>query len=207
LVDYVSPIYKGNMNVFYGGPNLGQKQMINTTALNFLNSPASNNVVVYVTYSKKEANKMSELIASKNIKNKFVIFSLSENPSDSEYYYLPRIAINFINQLIAQNCSSQSKEKLSILLCWDDINTYILKEKNIFEISKSHASHNIFADVFEMTGNFEKYDLSAILSSEKSKLNREFENEGEKVLENILSFSDKIVKFECNLAMTKSKNS
>ena len=102
------------MNVFYGAPNLGEKQMLNMTALNFLNNPETNNVVVYVTYSKKEANKMSELIASKNIKNKFVIFSLSENPSDSEYYYLPRIAINFINQLIAENTSSQSKEKLSI---------------------------------------------------------------------------------------------
>lgn len=204
LVDYVFPLYSGNMNVLTGGPNLGQKQMINNTALNFLNDQTGNNYVIYVTYSKKEAIKMRELITSKNLSKNFVIFTLSENPSDSEYYYLPRIAMNFIDQIIKQNKIAENK--ISLLFCWDDINTYIFKEKNIFEISKCKASDNIFADIFEKTGNFTSHNLSSLIISEKSKLNREFDNEGEKVLDNIFSFSDKVIKFDCNIAMARSKN-
>lgn len=55
------------------------------------------------------------------------IFTLSENPSDSEYYYLPTIALNYANKLI------ESKEGLDILFCFDDISQFIFKEKSIYE--------------------------------------------------------------------------
>lgn len=62
------------------------------------------------------------------------IFTISENPSDAEYYYLPTIALNYSKELIKENINNITNQKqLDILFCLDDISSYILKEKKIFE--------------------------------------------------------------------------
>jgi hypothetical protein len=193
---------------------LGQKLFLNSISSNFLNKN-SQNYVVYITHSKVEALKLSNLFVQQGQKN-FAIFCPSENMGENEFYYLPRAALNFIQSLIEQHknlCkdSSHTTSSLNVLLCYDDIMTYILKEKNIFQTAKSHlASTNIFAEIRELCGNFTyknlDYSVSSVMIADKNKANFEFEEEYEKNLKNIFSFTDKVVKFESNIKMLKSKD-
>ena len=61
----------------------------------------------------------------------------------------------------------------------------------------------------EKCGNFqnenENFSFSAILINEKKKLNFEFEEFARKYNNNIFSFTDKVINFEANLNMMKSK--
>lgn len=208
LIDYISPIFKGNFNILSGGPNLGQKQVLNLIALNFLDknkSGKNKHIVVYITHSKKEALKISQLLALQNEKNKlkndnFVVFTLSDKPSDTEFYYLPRIALNFINNHVKDS-------NVEILLLHDDITNYILQEKNLFQNAKCNiSSTNILAEIREQCGNFpENYSLTSVLISEKNKINEEFEEDYIKTINNLYSYTDKIVNFEPNLKLLKSK--
>ena len=164
--------------------------------------------MVYITHSHKEASKLSELFS--NQKN-FVTLSISNNKSESEYYYLPRAALNYIKSLVedhtSQTAEKKSIKKKNILLCYDDITTYILNEKNIFQTARCNiASTNIFAEIRESCGDFPKpeYSLTCVLIAEKNRNNYEFEGEYEKNLSNIYSFTDKIVKFDTNLTILKS---
>lgn len=191
LIDYINPIYKGNFNVMTGPANMGQKQTLNSIALNFL-SENSENFVVYVTHSKKEAIKLSDTFSNKN----FVILSLSETPTESEFYYLPRAAMKLISLLGKKN----------VLICYDDITHYLLNEKNIFSNAKvGIPSNNIFAEIRESCGNFSGNSLTSVIIADKNRNNFEFELEFEKHLNNILSFTDKNINFETNIKLLKSK--
>jgi hypothetical protein len=86
-----------------------------------------------MTYSKKEANSLKTQLDKFNQKD-FVIFNPSDSPTETEYYYLPKLALNYANNLIAN-----SKEKLSVLFCFDDLHSYILKDKNISNTAKSYV--------------------------------------------------------------------
>ncbi len=126
FIDYISPLYIGNFNILYGNTNMGQKQVLNSTVLN----NSKDKYLVYVTYSKKEANNLkSQLDKIEN--TKYTIFTLSDNPSESEYYYLPKLAIAYSKFLMNKNNS--------VLFCFDDITTFMFKERNISEISKSYV--------------------------------------------------------------------
>jgi hypothetical protein len=156
--------------------------------------------------------KLSDYFLQQGQKN-FAIFTPNENPGENEFYYLPRAAINLLQSLIENHKNSNKNKddnKLNILFCYDDIMTYILKEKNIFQTAKSHlASTNIFAEIRELCGNFAfknvEYSVSSVMIADKNKANFEFEEEYEKHLRNIFSFTDKIVKFETNIKMLRSK--
>jgi len=60
MVDFVTPLNKGNFIIFKGQIDLGKRYLLNSTVTNFLyNNKAMNdniNKVVYVTYSKKNAD-------------------------------------------------------------------------------------------------------------------------------------------------------
>jgi len=74
-----------------------------------------------------------------NIKSnkKFCIFTLNDKHASSEYYYLPKVAMNY-----AQNIKASSEEifgnnnKLNILFCFDDISIFALKEKKLYDTSQ-----------------------------------------------------------------------
>jgi hypothetical protein len=117
-----------------------------TTAINFLNSnqystDMGRNFLVYVTFSKKEANRLMEMADKFKLnKDDFIIFSLgggilgNSSNSDSEFYYLPRVGLNYVRTLIKEriNLIASPLNKISFLFCMDDITHYILKEKTIF---------------------------------------------------------------------------
>jgi hypothetical protein len=203
IVDYVSPMYCGNFNIMSGKSNLGQKQLLNSAAINFLNK--DNSLVIYVTFSKREANKLTELVNKNNLNQNFVIFTLSDKQSQSEYYFLPRIALNYAREVIKENSHSKNENSLSILFCIDDVTNNILQEKNIFQTAKTISPSNIFAEIYEETGNFSNYSFSTLLIAEKSRMNLEFEEEYTKIINNLYSFSDKILNFEPNFQLLKSK--
>jgi hypothetical protein len=127
LIDYINPLYLGNFNILYGNSNQGQKQVLNNIGVNYLTEEETR-LLIYVTFSRKEANNMKSQL-EKAGKNQFVIFTLSETPSDTEFYYLPKLALAF-----AAECQGKS-----ILFCFDDVASYILKEKNLQNISKSYV--------------------------------------------------------------------
>jgi hypothetical protein len=212
LLDFISPLFVGNFNILAGANNLGQLGVLNSFSSNFLNRSKSNQLV-YITHSKKEALRLSEFFQQRGYTN-FAIFTLSDAPGETEFYYLPRAAMNYIQNLIESHKSgniNQSNEKMNILICYDDIMTYILKEKNIFQTAKCHmASTNIFADIREQCGNFgsqnAEYSVTSVMIADKNKANFEFEGEYEKSLSNIFSFTDKIVKFETSIKMLRSKS-
>lgn len=172
IIDYLSPIYKGNFNVFTGNPNLGQKNTMFYALNNFFNFSKSLNenfFVVYVTYSKKDAIlvkdkieknfeqakiKFLDDIKNKNLEefnigeieknlnqekynynditsnNKYCIFTLNDNNCDSEFTYLPKVALNFANMILHNSETIfGNKQKLNILFCFDDVTTFALKEK------------------------------------------------------------------------------
>jgi hypothetical protein len=207
LIDYISPIYKGNFNLFTGHSNFGQKQILNQIALNFLdtNKYSNNNFLIYITHSKKESIKLEELFRKLNEKNKlsndkFIILTVSDNHSENEHYYLPHTALNLSKSLIQTG--------VNILLCHDDITNFIIAEKNIFNKAKCCiASTNVLADIREQCGVFSSpdYSFTSIMISEKNKINYEFQEDYNKTINNIASFSDKIVNFECNINFLKSK--
>jgi F0F1-type ATP synthase alpha subunit len=126
LIDYISPLYTGNMNLLYGSANLGQKQILQSTAISY----TKDNYIIYVTYSKKESLLLKAQF-DKNGMTNYTIFNLSDSPSETEYYYMPRVALSLAKQLIAN--------KQSVLFCFDDITTYIFKEKNVSETSKAYV--------------------------------------------------------------------
>ena len=158
LTDYISPLYKGNFNIFLGNINKGQKLMLMTTAFNFL-SENNNNYVIYITFNKLEASKL-ENFAKANNKSNLKIFTLSNNPSESEYYYLPRLALNYIKIF----CDKiKPFDKKSILVCFDDFTTYVYKEKRIFENSKS-----FFVNILKFDNlGFNKHFLRVIRTMRK----------------------------------------
>ena len=80
---------------------MGQKLFLNSISSNFLNKN-SQNYVVYITHSKVEALKLSNLFVQQGQRN-FAIFCPSENMGENELYYLPRAAWNFIQSLIEQH--------------------------------------------------------------------------------------------------------
>lgn len=94
MVDFVNPLNKGNMILFRGQRHLGKRYLVDSTVLNFLyNNKANNkdnNKVIYVTFSKKSAESLKKSLEKEDLMNNCVIFTLSENPSDSEYYLLPK---------------------------------------------------------------------------------------------------------------------
>ncbi len=174
-----------------GPANMGQKQTLNSIALNFL-SANYENFVVYVTHSKKEAIKLSESFQNNN----FIILSLSETPTESEFYYLPRAAMKLINLIGMKN----------VLLCYDDVTNYLLNEKTIFSNAKvGIPSNNIFAEIRESCGSFASNSLTSVIVVDKNRNNFEFETEFEKHLNNVLSFTDKNINFETNIKFLKSK--
>ena len=127
FIDYISPLYIGNFNILYGNSNMGQKQVLNSTALN--NYKGS--YLVYVTYSKKEAYNLKSLL-EKNENTNYTIFTLCDQPSETEFYYLPKLALSYCNFLLNNNNS--------VLFCFDDITTYMFKERNLSETSKSYVN-------------------------------------------------------------------
>jgi hypothetical protein len=130
LVDYISPLYVGNFNILHGSSNQGQKHVLINIALNYLNdSNESSRLIIYITYSRKEANGLYTQL-SKLKRKDFVIFTLSDTPSDSEYYYLPKLALTY---------SKEASKTSSILFCFDDITSYVLKEKNIANTAKAYV--------------------------------------------------------------------
>ncbi len=114
------------MNMLYGASNLGQKQVLQSTAL----SSAKSNYIIYLTYSKKESIQLKSLFEKNGVSN-YTIFSLSDTPSETEFYYMPRLALSLAKQLIFN--------KQSVLFCFDDITTYLFKEKNICETAKTYV--------------------------------------------------------------------
>jgi hypothetical protein len=196
IIDYVNPLFKGNFNIFDGNVNLGQKNILINTAENFLENSLNsnqNNLVVYVTYTKKDSillkeklqNKLeiltkkfskelndknkdkdkdnkdfytdndneidinldisstnkNEIIITKELINKqnskFLIFSLGENSTNSEKYYLPKIAFNYINKIIKEkNLIFKNDNKLNVLFCLDDLSGFVLSERRFYEASK-----------------------------------------------------------------------
>ncbi len=176
ILDYLSPLYKGNFSIFSGNSSMGQKNTLINTAANFLNSPSEhkeNNFLIYVTYSKKDALMLKEKIkknfeekeSQKNIdiedfdvkdleklKNKqkndlgtsfshsnkkYCILTLNDNPTNSEYYFLPKISLNYAKSLLKNSEEIfGNKNKLNILFCFDDMSIFALKEKIIYDTSK-----------------------------------------------------------------------
>lgn len=213
-----------------------------------------NNLVIYVTYSKKEALILKEKLTKKienfamkkvqenNINNtntneidldlnleiknqkisveeinsntsKFVIFCIGDNPSYTENYYLPKIALAYCNQIISnKNKIFNNNNKLNILYCLDDLSGFILAERKFYEAVKLYQSSNPFLNnLTEKCGNWSNlndndkdYNFSAILINEKKKLNFEFEQFAKKYNNNVFSFTDKIINFEANLNIMKS---
>ena len=177
LIDYVNPLYKGNFSIFDGNVNLGQRNTLINTAVNFLENSIDskqNNLVVYVTYSKKSAillkeklnKKLEDLLIKKseNLKDneneldlpaeiqnktevteellndersKFIIFSLGENPTNCENYYLPKIAFNYTEKIIKEkNLIFKNENKLNVLFCIDDLSGFALTEREFYEATK-----------------------------------------------------------------------
>jgi hypothetical protein len=207
IIDYVNPLFKGNFNIFDGNVNLGQKNILIDTAVNFMENSLNskqNNLVVYITYTKKDAillkeklqNKLKDLsikfskelnqnqnkdnnennnkdkdnqnidnktdtdidldnsldiknqvIVTKELINsqnsKFLIFSLGENSTNSEKYYLPKIAFNYINNIIKQkHLIFKNENKLNILFCQDDLSGFVLSERRFYEATKLYQVKN-----------------------------------------------------------------
>lgn len=158
---------------------MGQRNCLINTSTNFLASPADfkeNHLLVYVTYSKKDAILLKEKLtksleahekelieSSKDIeleditelqkmKNKtqsnkdnnkinsnkrFCIFTLNDKQANSEFYYLPKIALEYAQKIM--NSSEEvfgNKNKLNILLCFDDVSIFALKEKKLYDTSR-----------------------------------------------------------------------
>ena len=129
---------------------MGQKNLILNTMQNF-NCPENfdqNNLTVYVTYSKKEAFKLKDKLIN-NTNNKYCIFTLSENPSDTEYYFLPRLAFNYTKNFISDfsKLFENSKNKLNILFCFDDLTIFALKEKKLYDSSNNYLVKKFFLNL------------------------------------------------------------
>ena len=63
MVDFVNPLYQGNMIMFKGARNLGKRFLLDSTVVNFLNDKSKHTKkVVYVTYSKKSAENLKETL-------------------------------------------------------------------------------------------------------------------------------------------------
>jgi hypothetical protein len=138
LVDYISPLYEGNFNILHGPSSQGQKQVLNSLGLSFLNGTPSDTekLLIYITYSRKEANNIKQQL-DKLEKSNYVIFTLSDLPSDTEYYYLPRIALAYANEAVAK--ANKDLSDLSVLFLFDDVEGYIFKDKNLSQIAKSYV--------------------------------------------------------------------
>ena len=148
IIDYGCPLYKGNFHMISGKSKLGKKTFLRNITVNFLSEKKkvlNHKHLIYLTYSRSQAINLKKLCSNNgkfkiNIEN-ITIFTLSENPSDSEIYYLPTIALNYANRLIESN----SNENLDIVFCFDDISQFIFKEKTIFD--NTHQPFVILIDV------------------------------------------------------------
>lgn len=178
IIDNVNPLFKGNFNIFDGNVNLGQKATLNNSAINFLENSKDykeNNLVVYITYSKKEAillknkfeKKLEEMgkrfnkeldeldiplkIEDEKINfvnsqsSKFLIFSLGDNSTNSENYYLPKIALSFTEKIIKEKeAIFGNKQKLNVLFCFDNLSGFIINEKKFYESAQLYQVIYLF---------------------------------------------------------------
>lgn len=72
-----------------------------------------------------------------NSNKKFCIFTIDYNHSNSEYYYLPKIALNYAKTI--KDSSEKifgNTNKSNILFCFDDISIFALKEKKLYDTSR-----------------------------------------------------------------------
>ena len=133
IVDYGCPLYKGNFYLLSGKAKTGKKSFLRNIAFNFIKNVKkdTNKYMVYLTYSRSQALNLKKLCSG--IEDNITIFTVSESPSDAEYYYLPTLALNYAKKLIENN---QTAGKIDVLFCFDDISQFIFKEKAIFENSQ-----------------------------------------------------------------------
>lgn len=207
LVDYVSPLLTGNLNVFSGRSNMGQLQTLHSIAESFLarnfavGKEEHEYFVVYVTFSRKEASKLQEKFGvSKN----FAVFTVPEQPSDSEYYYLPYTALNFCRRVLD---SKKVIDNYSVLLCMDDAASFLFKEQKVFSLSNLNAPpSNFFAELYEECGRFKDHTFTAVINSEHTKANFEFSSHINKSMSDISSYADRVVEFKPQIAALKSKS-
>ena len=85
----------------------------------------------------KEANKIK-------LNKKFCIFTLNDKHANSEYYYLPKIALNFTQSI--KDSSEEifgNKNKLNILYCFDDVSIFALKEKKLYDTSRLYQVNSM----------------------------------------------------------------
>jgi hypothetical protein len=116
---------------------MGQRQLLQNIATNHLNDIGGSKLLVYVTYSRKEATALKSQLDKNSKFSDYIIFTLSDNPSDTEYYNLPKLAL-----LVTQRVIGQLKltDSLDILYCFDDISTYIFKDKHLSQTSRSFVN-------------------------------------------------------------------
>jgi len=81
---------------------------------------------------KNKSNKESISFSNK----KYCIFTLNDNPTNSEYYFLPKIALNYAKNLLHNSEEIfGNKNKMNILFCFDDMSIFALKEKILYDSS------------------------------------------------------------------------
>lgn len=129
LIDFVNPLYKGNFHLFKGNSRSGHKQLLQN-----LSKQNDDTLNVSVFFSKKDAEEFyNSLVNPEN----FVIFTLNEN-TEAEFYYLPRLALNFIHEYIDLFADPLAKQKLNIVLCFNDLANYFIKESSLFNLAKQY---------------------------------------------------------------------
>lgn len=76
---------------------------------------------------------------------KFCIFTLTDKQANSEFYYLPKVALNYAQSI--KDSSEEifgNKNKLNILFCFDDISIFALKEKKLYDTSRLYQVNFLF---------------------------------------------------------------
>jgi F0F1-type ATP synthase alpha subunit len=146
LIDHVKPLYEGNFNILKGDRKNGPQEILLNTMLNFVSrceERERQNFLIYVTYSKTESTKLKELLKKQNVNDKnFYILSLSDAKSDINYYYLLRFAFGLIKQ-IKDEQNKALLNNYSILFCFDDVITYLMKEKSVFTTAKMNMVYKL----------------------------------------------------------------
>ncbi len=86
---------------------------------------------------KNKCNDEKKEASTAESNKKFCIFTLYDKHTNSEFYYLPKIALNHAQSI--KDSSEKifgNKNKLNILFCFDDLSIFALKEKNLYDTSK-----------------------------------------------------------------------
>lgn len=117
----------------------------------------------------------------------------------AEVYLMPRAGLVLAQKLVEKKCN--------VLLIFDQIIDYDVKEKQIFDSAKQpFAPTNIFSEIMENCGDFGpgKGKMTSVVVADTDTLNIEYERSMNNLRIHLESIADQVIEFEPSFKSMKS---